>query len=115
MKKYLLATVFLLPLSVQAANKMSSHQVVEAFYTDLISNTGNDANLAERAARVVSKNWESEPVPFGGPGLDGLVATLVAIIKSFPISNGHPRIFVGPGLTIMWFAVLLPVPRMPIF
>lgn len=91
MKKYLFAAFFLLPLSTQAANKMSSRQVVEAFYTDLITNTGNDAHLAERAALVVSKNWQSEPVPFGGPGLDGLVATVSGYHKLIPDIKWTPQ------------------------
>ncbi|MBM3203939.1 ester cyclase [Candidatus Woesearchaeota archaeon] len=91
MKKYLFAAFFLLPLSTQAVDKVPPRQVVETFYSELLSSTGDDSDLAGRAARIVGKNWDADPAPFGGPGLAGLVTTFGAYHQAVPNMKWTPQ------------------------
>jgi predicted ester cyclase len=116
MKIYLFATVLLVSLSARAADEpiliapaptmatpatayASGRAVVEAFYATLLSNTGDDAGLADRAAGIVGKNWVADPVSAGGPGLTGLVRTFTAYHQAIPDMKWTPQeiLKVGPN------------------
>ncbi|MFK7941394.1 MAG: ester cyclase [Paracoccaceae bacterium] len=68
-----LATTMMLLVSAPAI--ADDRAVVEALYTDLLSNPKGD-DLDARVGAVVAEDWVSTPKPRGGPDAAGMTKTL---------------------------------------
>ena len=79
-------TVLLVATSAYANDKA----VVEAFYSQLLSNP-NAADIATRARKVVVEDWVSIPTPRGGKGAEGLVKTLKLFGKGISNMKWQPQ------------------------
>ncbi len=72
-----LALVFSVP------SMASDRAVVEAFYSDLLSNPKGE-DLGDRVRQVVVEDWVSVPTPRGGAGAEGMTKTLAGFGKAIP-------------------------------
>ena len=81
------AAVFLLAGSNAYANDRA---VVEAFYSQLLSNP-NAPDIATRARKIVVEDWTSIPTPRGGKGAEGLIKTLKKFGKAISAMKWQPQ------------------------
>ena len=79
-------SLLLVSTSVNADDKA----VVEAFYSQLLSNP-NASDIATRARKVVVEDWVSIPTPRGGKGAEGLVKTLRMFGKGISNMKWRPQ------------------------
>lgn len=105
MKKYLFTALFLFTCSALAEDEITpvttsipvttgyttAREIVQAFYDELLTNTGDDDHLAEKAARIVGKNWDAVPDSLAGDGLKGLVGTFTAYHQAIPDIKWTPQ------------------------
>ncbi|MEM1275368.1 MAG: ester cyclase [Pseudomonadota bacterium] len=82
MRHLLTALLILFAPLVQADDR----KVVEAFYSDLLSNP-KGADLDARVRAVVADKWISIPTPRGGPDAEGLTKTLAGFGEAIPDLN----------------------------
>lgn len=75
MRNLIMLAVAFMALAVTPAAHANDRAVVEAFYSQLLSDPNAD-DLAKRVDKVVVKDWESIPTPRGGKGAEGLTKTL---------------------------------------
>lgn len=74
----------------------SGREVVEAFY-ELISSTGDDSTLADRAALVIAPKWNAEPDMLTGDGLSGFVSTFSQYHYAIPDMQWAPQEILRSG------------------
>ena len=112
--RQLLAAIILavtaLPLTLQAGDI----EVVEAFYSDLLSNP-RGADLGERVRRVVSEDWESIPTPRGGKGAEGFVKSLEVFGEKLPDLNWEPQEILQDGNRYVVRSIATGTPAKPLF
>ncbi len=70
-------------------------KAVQAFY-EMLSNP-TDAALADKAAEVIDINWDSEPTPRGGDGLEGFVKSIQAFGQIIPDLEWVPQEILKDG------------------
>ncbi len=87
LSKVIVALSLLLVATSAHANDKA---VVEAFYSQLLSNP-NAADIADRARKVVVEDWVSIPTPRGGKGAEGLVKTLKLFGKGISNMKWQPQ------------------------
>ncbi len=75
MRKLMMFLVAAAALAFAPIAQANDKAVVEAFYTQLLSDP-NAKNLADKVSKVVVEDWVSIPTPRGGKGSEGLVKTL---------------------------------------
>ncbi|CAN0504778.1 unnamed protein product [Discosporangium mesarthrocarpum] len=75
MRKLMMLAVAAMALVFAPLAHANDRAVVEAFYSQLLSDP-NAEDLAKRVEKVVVKDWESNPTPRGGKGAEGLTKTL---------------------------------------
>ena len=88
--------------------------VVEAFYTDLLSNPRGE-DLRERVARVIVEDWVSTPTPRGGPGLDGFVKSLAGFGATIPDLEWQPQEILQDGNRFVVRSIATGTPVKPFF
>jgi predicted ester cyclase len=74
------------PQPAISGDRTDDRLVVEAFYTDLLSNPKGE-DLGDRVRKVVTDGWVSTPTPRGGPGAEGMAKTLTGFGKAIPDLN----------------------------
>jgi len=70
-------------IALTAPAQADDRAVVEAFYTDLLSNPHGE-DLGDRVRNVVTEDWVSTPTPRGGPGAGGMTKTLAGFGAAIP-------------------------------
>lgn len=75
MRKYLILLAAAATLAFAPAALADDRAVVEAFYTQLLSDP-NAEDLDKRVRTVVVEDWVSVPTPRGGKGAEGMIKTL---------------------------------------
>ena len=77
------AALLILLTNAPAQADDADRAVVEAFYTDLLSNPQGD-DLDARVRAVIADKWVSIPTPRGGPDAAGMVKTLAGFGQAIP-------------------------------
>jgi predicted ester cyclase len=88
-------------------------RAVETFY-EMLSNP-NDPDLAMKAAEVIDVNWDSEPTPRGGDGLDGFVKSIQAFGQMIPNLNWSPQEVLKDGNRYIVRSIATGTPVQPFF
>ena len=88
-------------------------KAVETFY-EMLSNP-NDPDLAMKAAEVIDVNWDSEPTPRGGDGLDGFVKSIQAFGQMIPNLNWSPQEVLKDGNRYIVRSIATGTPVQPFF
>ncbi|MEY2977256.1 MAG: ester cyclase [Prochlorotrichaceae cyanobacterium] len=88
-------------------------KAVQTFY-EMLSNP-NDPDLAEKAAEVIDVNWDSEPTPRGGDGLDGFVKSIQAFGQLIPDLNWEPQEVLQDGNRYIVRSIATGTPVQPFF
>jgi len=86
---------------------------VQTFY-EMLSNP-NDPDLAMKAAEVIDVNWDSEPTPRGGDGLDGFVKSVQAFGQIIPNLNWNPQEVLKDGNRYIVRSIATGTPVQPFF
>ena len=85
-----LALAACLAWAVAPAAYADDRAVVEAFYSQLLSDP-NAADLPDRVRKVVVEDWVSDPQPRGGPGAEGMIKTLRFFGQRVPDLKWSPQ------------------------
>ena len=109
----LLACLTALLLLVAPA-KADDRAVVEAFYTDLLSNPKGD-DLGDRVRKVVTEGWVSTPTPRGGPGAEGMTKTLTGFGVAIPDLNWKIQEILQDGNRYIVRSIATGTPVKPVF
>ena len=88
-------------------------RAVQTFY-EMLSNP-NDPDLAMKAAEVIDVNWDSEPTPRGGDGLDGFVKSIQAFGQMIPNLNWSPQEVLKDGNRYIVRSIATGTPVQPFF
>ena len=88
-------------------------KAVQTFY-EMLSNP-NDPELAEKAAEVIDVNWDSEPTPRGGDGLDGFVKSIQAFGDMIPDLEWEPQEILKDGDRYIVRSIATGTPVKPFF
>lgn len=78
-----IATAAMLVSAPALAGGPEDRAVVEAFYTDLLSNPSGD-DLPDRVERIVAADWVTIPAGRNGPGAEGFAKTLAGFGQLIP-------------------------------
>lgn len=96
------------------AASASDRAVVEAFYSQLLSNpTASD--LAERASKILIQDWVSIPTPRGGTGREGFVKTLQGFGAVIPDLKWEPQEILQSGNRYIVRGIATGTPEKPMF
>ena len=88
-------------------------RAVQTFY-EMLSNP-NDPDLAMKAAEVIDVNWDSEPTPLGGDGLDRFVKSIQAFGQMIPNLNWSPQEVLKDGNRYIVRSIATGTPVQPFF
>ena len=89
-------------------------KVVEAFYTDLLSNPSGD-DLDARVRNVISDDWVTEPAGRNGPGAAGFTKTLAGFGAAIPNLNWDVQEILQDGNRYIVRSIATGTPEKPLF
>jgi len=114
MKKLLATAIALLTFTGATVAAADDKAVVEAFYSQLLSQP-NAADIEQRSAKVLVEDWESIPTPRGGKGLAGFVKTLKIFGKKIPNLKWDPQEILQDGNRYIVRSIATGTPVKPVF
>lgn len=88
-------------------------KAVQTFY-EMLSNP-SDPDLAAKAAEVIAPNWDSEPTPRSGDGLEGFVKSIQGFGQIIPDLEWEPQEILKDGDRYIVRSIATGTPVQPFF
>ncbi|ETX00438.1 MAG: hypothetical protein ETSY1_11210 [Candidatus Entotheonella factor] len=114
MLKFVISAMLAVTLMSAGAASANDRAVVEAFYTQLLSEpTATD--LSERASKILVQDWVSIPTSRGGTGREGFVKTLQGFGAVIPNLKWEPQEILQSGNRYIVRGIATGTPEKPLF